>query len=98
MQSRLFLNVVIGERSAIFQLFARKDEPLLVGRNALFVLNFGFNVPDGIRRLHPESGGLAREGLHKNLDAIASSGTSNITPSIKLALIVDVRLIERFSP
>jgi hypothetical protein len=30
--------------------------------------------------------------------ATASSGTSNITPSIKLALIVDVRLIERFSP
>lgn len=67
MQGRLFLNVVIGERSAILQYLARKDEPLLVGWNALFVLNFGFNVLDGIRRLHIESDGLARKCLHKNL-------------------------------
>ena len=67
MQGRLFLNVVIGERSAIFQLFARKNESLLVRRDPLFVLNFGFNILDGIRRLHLEGDGLARERLHKNL-------------------------------
>ena len=73
MQGRLFLNVVIGERSAIFQLFARKDEPLLVGWNALFVLNFLFNVLDGIRRLHIESDGLPSECLHKYLHPLMST-------------------------
>lgn len=40
-QSRFFLDVVIGERAAIFQLFSGKDQALLVRRNAFLVLNLG---------------------------------------------------------
>ena len=38
MQSGFLLNVVIRKGSAIFQLLSSKDQPLLVGRNALLVL------------------------------------------------------------
>ena len=37
MQRGLFLDVVIGERAAIFKLLARKDQALLVRRNAFLV-------------------------------------------------------------
>ena len=35
----LLLNVVVGQGPAVLQLLAGKDEPLLVGRNALLVLS-----------------------------------------------------------
>ena len=37
-QCALFLNVVVGERSAVFELLASKDQSLLIRRNALLVL------------------------------------------------------------
>ena len=39
MKSRLFLNVVVRQSSAIFQLFSGKDQPLLVRGDPLLVLN-----------------------------------------------------------
>jgi hypothetical protein len=38
MKSRLFLNVVIGQSPAVLQLLAGKDQPLLVRRNSLLIL------------------------------------------------------------
>ena len=40
MKSALFLDVVIGESSPIFELLASKDETLLVRRNAFLVLTY----------------------------------------------------------
>jgi hypothetical protein len=37
-QRRLFLDVVVGERAVVLELLARKDEALLVRRDALLVL------------------------------------------------------------
>jgi hypothetical protein len=48
-ESRLLLNVVVGQGSAIFKLLASKDETLLVGRNAFLVLNLGLDVLNGVR-------------------------------------------------
>ena len=42
MERGFFLDVVVGQRSFILQLLAGINEPLLVGRNALLVLDFGF--------------------------------------------------------
>ena len=39
MQRRLLLDVVVRERAAILELLAREDEPLLVRRDALLVLD-----------------------------------------------------------
>ena len=42
------LNFVIGECAAIFQLFAGKDETLLIGRNAFLILYLGLHVVDRV--------------------------------------------------
>ena len=63
----LLLDVVVREGAAIFQLLAGKDESLLIGRDALLVLNLSLDVLDGVRRLDVEGDGLAGEGLHEDL-------------------------------
>jgi hypothetical protein len=67
MQRRFLLNIVIRKRAPIFQLFAGKNETLLIRRNAFLVLNLGLDVFNGIRRLDVERNGLARERLDENL-------------------------------
>ena len=59
MESGLLLNVVIRKSAAVFQLFAGKDEALLIWRNAFFVLDLCLYVIDGIAGLDLESDGLA---------------------------------------
>lgn len=51
MKGGFLLNVVVGERSSIFKLFASKNESLLIWRNALLVLDFALHIVDGIARL-----------------------------------------------
>ena len=59
------LDVVIAQRATIFQLLAREDEPLLVRRDSLLVLDLALYIVDGIARLHLEGDSLARQGLHE---------------------------------
>jgi len=66
-QCRLFLDVVVRKSSAIFKLFAGKDQSLLIWGNSLLVLNLGLDIFDGVRSLHFQSNGLAGQGLDKNL-------------------------------
>jgi len=47
MQRALLLDVVVGESAAVFQLLAREDEALLVGGDALLVLDLGLDVLRG---------------------------------------------------
>ena len=72
MQSRLLLDVVVGERAAaLLELLARKDEARLVGRDALHVLDFALDHVDGVARFHLEGDGLARQRLDEDLhDAV----------------------------
>ena len=63
MEGRLLLDVVVGEGAAIFKLLASEDQALLVGWNALLVLDLGLDIVDGIGRLHLKGDSLAREGL-----------------------------------
>ena len=63
----LLLDVVVGEGAAILKLLAGEDEALLIRGDALLVLDLGLDVLDGVRGLHLEGDGLAREGLHKDL-------------------------------
>ena len=58
-KSRFFLDVVIRERTAVFKLLSRKDQALLIRRNALLVLNLGLYIIDGIARLNLQSDGLS---------------------------------------
>ena len=66
-EGALFLDVVIRESAAILELLSGKDETLLIGRNALLVLNLGLDIVNGVTRLHVERNRLTREGLDENL-------------------------------
>ena len=55
----LLLDVVVREGAAILELLAREDQALLVGGDALLVLDLGLDVVDGVGRLNLEGDGLA---------------------------------------
>jgi hypothetical protein len=61
------LNVVIREGASVFKQLAGEDEDLLVGRDALLVLDLGFYVFDRVGCLDFESDGFPGEGFDKNL-------------------------------
>lgn len=57
------MNIIIRQRPPILQLFPGEDQTLLVGRDALFVLNLGFNIVDGVGGFDFEGDGFAGEGF-----------------------------------
>jgi hypothetical protein len=59
MEGRLLLDVVIAQGAAILELLARKDEALLIRRNAFLVLDLALDVVNRIARLDLKSDGLA---------------------------------------
>ena len=63
----LLLDVIVGEGSAIFELLSGEDKTLLVGWDALLVLNLGLDVVNSVRRLDLKSDGLASQSLDENL-------------------------------
>lgn len=63
--------VIISECSTVFELFAGKDKSLLVGRDAFFVLNFGFDVIDGIGGFDFEGDGFTGEGFDEDLHVMS---------------------------
>ena len=62
MEGGLLLNVVVRESSAVLELLTGEDKSLLVGGDALLVLDLGLDVLDGVRGLHLQGDGLACEG------------------------------------
>ena len=62
-----FWMFLVGEGAAVLELLAREDEALLVGRDALLVLDLLLHVLDRVRRLDVQRDGLARQCLHKDL-------------------------------
>ena len=72
-KGRLFLDIVVGEGTAIFKLLAGEDQALLVGGDALLVLNLGLDVVDGVRGLDLESDGLSRQSLNEDLHSTAET-------------------------
>lgn len=57
------LDVVIAQRAPILELLPREDQTLLVRRDALFVLDLGLDVVDGVAGFDLEGDGLTREGF-----------------------------------
>ena len=73
MEGGFLLDVIVGERASVLELFAGEDETLLVRRNSLLVLDLGLHVVDGVRRLHLQRDGLAGEGFHEDLHPSAKT-------------------------
>jgi len=67
MESRLLLDVIVRECATVFELLSREDEVLLIRGNALFVLDLGLHVVDGVEGFNLEGNGFAGEGLNENL-------------------------------
>ena len=51
LQRGLLLDVVVRQRAAVFQLLAGEDEALLVGRDAVLVLDLGLHVFDAVAKI-----------------------------------------------
>merc|ERR1711908_251917 len=73
MQSTLLLYVVVRQRASVFQLLARKDQALLVWRNAFLVLDLGLDIVNGVTGLNIKGDGLASQGLDKDLHTTAET-------------------------
>jgi len=67
MESRLLLDVVVGQGATVLELLAGKDQTLLVRRNSFLVLDLALDIVNGVGGLDLKGDGLAREGLYKNL-------------------------------
>jgi hypothetical protein len=68
MKSRLLLDIVIAKSATIFKLLASEEQPLLIRRDSLLILNLGLNAIDGGRKLDIKGDGLPSQRLHKNLN------------------------------
>ena len=67
LQALTLLDVVVGQGPAILKLLASEDQPLLVRRDALLVLDLGLDILDRVRGFNLEGDGLAGEGFDKDL-------------------------------
>ncbi len=61
----VLLNVALGERAAVLELLAGKDEALLIRRDAILVLNLLLHRLDGVGRVDVERDGLPVSVLTK---------------------------------
>jgi len=72
-KSRFLLDIVVRKRATILQLFAGKNQALLIRRNSLLVLDLCLHVLNCVGRLHIESDGFPSQRLHENLHATAQT-------------------------
>ena len=70
MESGLLLDVVITEGATILELLASEDKALLIGRDALLILDFGLDVVNGVRRFDLKGDGLAGQSFNKDLHSL----------------------------
>jgi len=73
MESGLLLDVVVAEGSAVLELLSGEDQSLLVGWDALLVLDLGLDVFDGVGWLDFEGDGLSSQGLDEDLHTTSES-------------------------
>ena len=62
--------LVVREGAAVLELLASKNETLLIGGDALLVLDLLFHVLDRVRRLDVERDGLAGQGFDEDLHVL----------------------------
>jgi hypothetical protein len=61
------LDVVIGKGTAILELLAGKDKPLLVWGNSFLVLDLSFDIINSVRAFDLQSDGFSCQGFHEDL-------------------------------
>jgi len=84
-KSALLLDVVIREGAAILELFASKDQTLLVRGDPLLILDFLLDSLNCVRALNFQSDSLSGEGLDEDLHSSAKT-----KHQVKGALLLDI--------
>jgi hypothetical protein len=64
------LDVVVRQRTAVFELLASEDQALLVGGDSLLVLDLALDIVDCVGGLDLEGDSLAREGLDEAVERV----------------------------
>ncbi|CAK9782589.1 unnamed protein product [Cutaneotrichosporon oleaginosum] len=77
-EGRLLLDVWVRKGAAVLELLAGEDETLLVGGDALLVLDLGLDVVDRVGGLDLEGDGLARQSLDEDLHLEVSARTGHV--------------------
>ena len=67
MKGGLFLDVVVAESAAVFELLAREDQSLLIRGDALLVLDLGLDIFNSVRCLDVQGNGFSGESLNEYL-------------------------------
>ena len=73
MEGGLLLDVVVLEGSAVFELFAGKDESLLIRWDAFFAMDLCLDILNVVCYLNFEDDGLALNGLYEDLHTSTES-------------------------
>ena len=73
MESGLFLDVVVTQCAAVFELFTGEDEALLIWGDAFLVLDLSLDVLDGVGGLDVEGDSLASQSLDEDLHSTAEA-------------------------
>ena len=90
MERRLLLNIVVGQRSSILELFAGEDQTLLIRGDALLVLDLRLDVVDGVAGLDIECDGLTREGFDEYLHGCSKLLILLRPPTATLSMVSEV--------
>ena len=69
-KSGLLLDVVVRKGASILKLLASEDKALLIGRDALLILDLGLDILNSVRRLDIQCDGLSGKSFDKNLHGI----------------------------
>ena len=67
MKSWFFLNIIIGEGSAVFELLSSKDESLLIWGNSFFILNLSLDIFNGVSWFNIKSNSFTCKCFYENL-------------------------------
>ena len=72
-ESRFFLNVIVRKGSSIFKLLSSEDKSLLIWWDTFLILDFSFNVLNGVCWLNVKSNGFSGKGLDEDLHTSSKS-------------------------
>lgn len=67
MQGGFLLDIVVAQGATVFELFASKNEALLIRRNSFLVLDLALDVVNGVAGLDLESDGLSGDCKHESV-------------------------------
>jgi len=72
-KSGFFLDVVVSKGSSIIELFSSENKSLLIWRDTFFVLNFLFDVFNGVGTFNFKSDGFSCQSFNENLHSTSES-------------------------